>query len=74
METVLRPDILQTYSGPCEQSNDMFYSENGEMIYNNQIFSRWGGESLVGPPDPHAHFNEELNEANYPLLENINGF
>ena len=74
METVLRPDISQAYSGLYEELNDIVYSENESNLYNNQIFGEWGGVSLVGPPDPHAHFNEELNEANYPLLENINGF
>ena len=73
METVLRPDILQTYSGPCEQSNDMFYSENGEMLYNNQIFSRWGGESLVGPPEPYSMHDPEYDGLFYTDIQNYNG-
>ena len=73
METVLRPDILQAYSGPCEQSNDMFYSENGEVLYNNQIFSRWGGESLVGPPEPYSMHDPEYDGLFYTDIQNYNG-
>ena len=73
METVLRPDILQTYSGPCEQSNDIFYGENGEELYNNQIFSRWGGESLVVPPELHSMLDPGYDGLLYTDEQNYNG-
>ena len=49
METVLRPETLHAHSGAYEETNDIIYSENGENLYNNQIFLRWGNIGPAGP-------------------------
>ena len=73
METVLRPGTLHAHSEAYEETNDMIFSENGEELYNNQIFLRWGNNGPVGPPSMYSTGYGEYVDPVYLRNENYNG-